>query len=61
MKYDVEYDSYKLSPKDASAILNSLYFYHQHSPVLDDDSRDYIQSLINFLEKTKSVSNEQPS
>lgn len=57
MKYDVEYDSYKFSKDDIRSIVGALYFYHQHSPVLDDDSRDYVQSLINFLEKTKTLIN----
>ena len=55
MKYDIEYDSYKFSAEDMRYIIGALYFYHQHSPNLDYDSRDYILSLVNSLEKTKNL------
>lgn len=61
MKYDDEYNSYKFSTNEIGAIINSLYFYHQHSPVLDDTGRDYIFSIVQSLEKTKDVSAQQPS
>jgi hypothetical protein len=61
MKYDVEYDSYRFSNDDMRSIVSALYFYHQHSPNLDDDSRDYVLSLVNSLEKTKNVPYKQPS
>lgn len=61
MKYDIEYDSYKFSNDDIRSIVSALYFYHQHSPNLDDDSRDDVLSLVKSLEKTKNILYEQPS
>lgn len=61
MKYDPEYNSYRFSSDDLSTIISSLYFYHQHSPILDLDKLDYISKLINSLEKTKDVYVEQSS
>ena len=61
MKYDIEYDSYKFSNDDIRSIVGALYFYHQHSPNLDDDSRDDVLSLVKSLEKTKNILYEQPS
>ena len=50
MKYDPEYNSYRFDTTDTSTIVNALYFYHQHSPILDEDRRDYIMSLIKDLQ-----------
>lgn len=61
MKYDIEYDSYKFSAQDMRYIVGALYFYHQHSPNLDYDSRDDVLSLIKSLEKTKNIFYEQSS
>ena len=61
MKYDIEYDSYKFSAEDMRYIIGALYFYHQHSPNLDYDSRDDVLSLVKSLEKTKNIFYEQSS
>lgn len=61
MKYDVEYDSYRFSKDDIRYMVGALYFYHQHSPNLDNYSRDDILSLVKSLEKTKNILYEQPS
>lgn len=61
MKYDIEYDSYKFSAEDMRYIVGALYFYHQHSPNLDYDSRDNVLSLVKSLEKTKNILYEQSS
>lgn len=55
MKYDPEYNSYRFSDCDMSVILKSLDFYNQYSPLLEQGERDYINHLINDLEKTKGV------
>lgn len=55
MKYDPEYNSYRFSDSDLGVILKSLYFYNQYSPLLEQGERDYINHLINDLEKTKGV------
>lgn len=61
MKYDIEYDSYKFSKDDIRSIVCALYFYHQHSPNLDYNSRDDVLSLVKSLEKTKNIFYEQSS
>lgn len=53
MKYDPEYNSYRFSSEDMSTIIDSLHFYHQHSPGPDQNKLDYIKNLIDSLEKTK--------
>lgn len=55
MKYDPEYNSYRFSDSDLGVILKSLDFYNQYSPLLEQGERDYINHLINDLEKTKGV------
>ena len=46
MRYDIEYDSYKFSAEDMRYIIGALYFYHQHSPNLDYNSRDDVLFLV---------------
>lgn len=61
MRYDIEYDSYKFSNDEVRNIIGALYFYHQHSPNLDYDSRDDVLSLVKSLEGTKNIFYEQSS
>lgn len=55
MKYDPEYNSYKFSNDDLNIIVNALYFYSQHSPVLDEHRIDYVAGIIKILESSKHI------
>lgn len=45
MKYDPEYNSYRLCESDLTSILEALTFYSTYSP-LDKSKKEYIKNLI---------------